>query len=780
MGGWIPLLILLATICVLTGPVALIVALVALAKTRKLQRRQSVSRDLGRFKPSRDAGTTMEELLAARRSERETLGSEPTSAGDKPTPVERVSIEVVTPPVREGVSLEQRIGTRWVLVAGVITVIFAVAFFLKYAYDQQWIGPLGRVIIAGVGGLVALGVGEVTRRLGYGVVAKGVTALGFAILYATVFAAHRWYALIDATPAYALAIGVTVAAMVYAVTLDEMIAAMLALTGGYLTPVLLSTGQNLPTPLFSYVLILSAGAMLCAFRRNWTAVDLVAFIGTFALYTGWFERFYRPQMIGDSLPEQLAVALFWLTVFFLVYLVLPLLPTFVQRIRSQRRDVVVILANVMILANAAVVFYYLWTILFHHHRESLAGCSLGMGAVHLVLTGFVLIRSGEDSDLWHALLATGLAFVTLAVPLYFRLYAVAVIWAVEGLVLAVIGLRCRNALIQIAAACVGVLTVGKLVLDLPMHDEPFDVILNVPFGTWCLVAAVVLACHVAYRCNPRLEPNLRQTATEWLYTVGLFLLMAAVMMELWHHGDLNIAKGRGMTFFREQMPLVMAAAVLLFVAQPLVPRGSLCRAVATLLAASGSVYLVSIYTEFHDRAFTLFANRDFGRAGVFVVILFAGGCWLRRDERRDEAPPVLSAGFALAGVGVLWALLTEEIWYYFRLSRPEGNWAVLAHTAISVMWALYATALMVIGFWRRIRNLRYLALGLFLLLLAKIFLVDTRTAETVYRIGGFLATGLALVGVSYLYQHLKKSGFFSRMLADDSGDVSEGEDAGDA
>jgi uncharacterized membrane protein len=67
---------------------------------------------------------------------------------------------------------------------------------------------------------------------------------------------------------------------------------------------------------------------------------------------------------------------------------------------------------------------------------------------------------------------------------------------------------------------------------------------------------------------------------------------------------------------------------------------------------------------------------------------------------------------------------------------------------------------MIVGFWRKVRPLRYLALGIFLLLLAKIFLVDTRTVETMYRITGFLATGLALVGVSYLYQYLKKKDFF--------------------
>ena len=275
------------------------------------------------------------------------------------------------------------------LIAGVITVMFAVGFFLKYAYEQRWIGPLGRVLIAGFSGLVALAVGEVTRRRGYDIVAKGVTALGFAILYVTVFAAHRWYHLIGTPIAFALSIGITAGAMLYAVGLDEIIVAMLSLIGGYLTPVVLATGQNLPTLLFSYVLVLSAGAVACAYWRRWIPLNILVFVGTWLLYTGWFERFYRPAMLRASPPEQLGVALSWLAVFFIIYLTLPLLHTLVRRVKSATQDMV------LVLANAAVVFYYLWVILSSDYHAALALCSVGMGAAHLAMAGLVIAGAAK-------------------------------------------------------------------------------------------------------------------------------------------------------------------------------------------------------------------------------------------------------------------------------------------------------------------------------------------------------------------------------------------------
>jgi uncharacterized membrane protein len=79
---------------------------------------------------------------------------------------------------------------------------------------------------------------------------------------------------------------------------------------------------------------------------------------------------------------------------------------------------------------------------------------------------------------------------------------------------------------------------------------------------------------------------------------------------------------------------------------------------------------------------------------------------------------------------------------------------------MSVCWAIYGLALLVGGFWRKLKVLRYIGLCILGVLLLKAFVVDMREVSTVYRILAFLATGVTLVGVSYLYQFLRKKGFF--------------------
>ncbi len=767
MDAMIVLLVIVAVVALLGGPLALILSAIALSRLHALERRVQ---ELQRGKAASLAPDEVFKPSPARTVESTPVTAPPVQMEAESPPAKRPAASVLQdvqhvhaePYENDMLTLEQRIGTRWVLIAGVLALIFAVGFFLKYAYDNRWLTPLTQVAIAAIAGLAALGIGELTRRWGYGFVAKGVTALGFAILYATVFAAHRWHHLIAAPPAYVLAIFVTAAAMAYAVGLNEIAAALLALVGGYLTPVILSTGENLPIPLFTYVLILSGGAMLCAYWRRWTAVNIVAWIGTYLLYTGWFEQFYRPAMSDPAAPEQLGIALLWLTVFFFVFLVLPILHGLRRRVLAPPEDVV------LIPINAAVVLYYLWTMLGHYYRTSLALCCLALGVVHLAMAAITAVRCKEDVSLRRVLLAIGLASATLAIPLYWREHAIPAALAIEAVVLVAMGIRYRSLLIQGAAAVVMGIAVAWLMYLWPMHAGPFRVVFNVEFGTWCLVTAAILAGHLLYRFHRRANALLAPgtVLSDVLYAVGLLVLMAAVSAELGLNQDLNRPVIVHHDSFVRQMILVFPAFVLLFVVRPICPRGLLGRVIASALAATGAAYLVVNYSQLHFESFPIFANVNFAVAVVPIAVLFLGGCLIRHFESVEGFRTAIPGAFGLAGVVVLWIILTEEIWLFFRWVPGQASQQWLAQMWISVMWAVYGTALMVVGFWRNIRLLRYIALVLFCLLLGKVFFWDTRTLHATYRIAAFLATGLALVAISYLYQYLKKRGFFDKILSD--------------
>jgi uncharacterized membrane protein len=70
---------------------------------------------------------------------------------------------------------------------------------------------------------------------------------------------------------------------------------------------------------------------------------------------------------------------------------------------------------------------------------------------------------------------------------------------------------------------------------------------------------------------------------------------------------------------------------------------------------------------------------------------------------------------------------------------------------MSVAWALYATVLLVIGFWRQRKTLRFISLGVLGLTVAKVFLYDLSTLAGIYRVLALLALGVVSIVVSLLY-----------------------------
>ncbi len=875
-------LILLVVLCVLTGPAALIISLIALNRTRE----KSHETQKGIKAVSKLYETVQEPVIEP-----------PKIKQQLPPPVPPIPQKAVDSYIeqekkkddRETAALEQKIGTRWILIAGVITVFAGVCFFLKYAYDNFSIGPLGKITAVTVFGFIALLAGEITRRRDYGIVAKGVTALGFAILYAAVFAAYQIYGLIGYIPACIFAIVITVAAMIYAVVLDEILIAFLSLLGGFSTPVIVLSKITTPTPLFVYILILGAGAMLCAYYRRWKAINFLSFIGTFTLYTIWFNGSKYNSILceGKALDlNQISFVLGWLGVFFMIYLVMPILYGLVKKVKSNKEDVL------LILANAAAVLYYLCVVLFDSYRGCLAFEAVILALIHFAFSVIVNRRCKEDVNLRLVLQAIGIFFITLAVPFYYRLDATTIAWACESLVLVLIGLRYASYLTQAGGIIVMFLSIGCLIINIPMHSYKFNFILNPEFGTWCFVSVAIYLCHLLYRKNT-LQLQNYAFLSQILYGLSVLLLFAAGSMEWYYHCRYNLLIGTGIhciaqgqliifsmvvlmflprficpggilsevlswvllvsgaiftiialghlhsssfiifanpdfaavfTFllvilicqikYRQVsdagrisqiiygllgllllstvaaewywhckynivteenillkgLVIIFTVIMLLFVIRPISPGGIISAVLAAALAGIGAIFTMVNFPAFHNSSFVIFVNTNLAVALSFIVGLFLAAWLFGRTKDEEYNGKSFTAVFALGAIFMLWIILTQEIYLYWYCKNcfagPVYNWKFLAQMYISIMWALYGAVLMVIGFWRKIRTLRYISIGLFAILLVKVFLIDTQEIKNIYRVAAFMVTGVTLVGISYLYQYLKKKGFFDALFVD--------------
>ena len=192
-----------------------------------------------------------------------------------------------------------------------------VAYFVKYSFDNNLIPPELRVTIGYVIGL-ALVVGGVVlhRRKQYVIGAQALCATGVLILYAITFAARAYYHFLswpntwyDALPAFAIMVLVTATGFLLAVRLNALVVAILGMLGGFLTPILLSTGVDNPLGLFGYIALLDLGLLFVAHHRRWHFLTALAAVGTALMQIGWAGEFFESQkyFAGDKIFITLGV-----------------------------------------------------------------------------------------------------------------------------------------------------------------------------------------------------------------------------------------------------------------------------------------------------------------------------------------------------------------------------------------------------------------------------------------------------------------------------------------
>ena len=196
---------------------------------------------------------------------------------------------------------------------GGLALFIGVAFFVKYSFDNNLVPPALRVALGFLAGLGLLAGGVMMSRKEFSVFSQTLCATGVVILYAVTFACRSIYhfEFFGPIPTFLLMALITAAAFALAVRLDALVVAVLGMLGGFLTPILLSTGQDNPLGLFGYIAILDAGLILVALRRRWFFLAALAALGTAILQIGWVSAFFvaGKYFEGNKILIALAVLL---------------------------------------------------------------------------------------------------------------------------------------------------------------------------------------------------------------------------------------------------------------------------------------------------------------------------------------------------------------------------------------------------------------------------------------------------------------------------------------
>jgi uncharacterized membrane protein len=228
----------------------------------------------------------------------------PAAAVPEPPPLPPVITPppVIPPPAappepvrRVAINWELFMGAKLFAWLGGLALFLGVAFFVKYSFEHDLVPPELRVTLGFLTGAGLIVGGIRLIRRGYTAPAQSLVAAGVVSLYAVTFACNSIYrfAFFGTLPTFLLMVLITAAAFVLAVRLPAQVVAILGLLGGFLTPVLLSTGVDNPGGLFGYLALLDAGLIAVALRTGWHHLVPLGASGTVLMMLGWTDKFFH-------------------------------------------------------------------------------------------------------------------------------------------------------------------------------------------------------------------------------------------------------------------------------------------------------------------------------------------------------------------------------------------------------------------------------------------------------------------------------------------------------
>ena len=563
-------------------------------------------------------------------------GTDPLRPAPVPVLTERVPrptgiARVLRPRSRE--EWEILIGGKLLNRVGALALILGVGFFLKYAFDNDWLNELARVLMGGAAGLLLIGGGYRFHLRNLAVFSQGLTGAGVAILYLSIYAAYDFYDLIPHLAAFFLMALVTAAAFLLSLRYDGRAIALLGWAGGFLTPFLLVTAELNTIGLFAYITLLDAGLIAILFyRRDWRLLEPLGIAATYGTYLTWSFR--------ADLPDGFAIALIFLTLWWALFVVMNLYRSTTDdsgrgawRWASLSINVIGYYGMLMGLAQYTEGIWTFFGFQFLYQQNFWvysAGTATGvLSLVYFALTAWIVRRTDDTTAA--ASHATAAVLLAVIVPLrFFTGYGVIITWALQAFALFGFGVH---------------------------------------FGRRAVRHAGTVLFALSF--------------------VGIFLF--------------------------------------------------------------GGAYLFNLVSSYVP-VFSL-------RTGAYWVVggalLACAGMMQGRTESKSDR--MLRTVFNVAWTFLVMIWGTVEILSYFKyqfITLEDGSTEQLANLrqlAVSGVWLLGATLVMILGRWLDIRALRAAAIVYLGCTVLKVFIIDLMFLDTLYRIFAFLGLSAILIAVSYLY-----------------------------
>jgi uncharacterized membrane protein len=400
----------------------------------------------------------------------------------------------VKPPKTKKGEWEQILGGSWLARIGVLALIIGIGFFLKFAFDNNWLGPTGRIILGVIIGLAMLGTGYWWRRR-YPVLTQVLSGGGIAVLYLSIFASFAIYGLVNFYIAFAFLFLVSIGSAVLALGYNSMSLAIIGILGAFIAPFILGafggrgpSGTGQAIQLLAYVILVDIGVLILSSFRNWRWFTLLALFGSLIAFGVWYGEFDRDISV--------ATAEVGITIIFLIFVGATTLFHIIWCRAPQAFDFT------LMMINAAAYFGISLGLMWDAYRAWMGGFVFLIALFYGAVSYLAFRRRAESARLGLFALGIALVFLTVALPIQLGDKAwTTVAWAAEGAVLMWLAFRAKIPVFRYYSYLVFAAVVIRLLFfDTSVSLGTFQPIFNERFLAFIVaIAAVSFTTYLLWR-----------------------------------------------------------------------------------------------------------------------------------------------------------------------------------------------------------------------------------------------------------------------------------------
>ena len=664
--------------------------------------------------------------------------------------------------------IEKFIGENLINKIGIAVLVLGIAFFVKYAIDKEWINEIGRVMIGLASGGVLVGLAHRMRN-SYRSFSSVLVGGGIAVFYFTIAFAFHEYKLIGQTAAFMIMVVITAFAVVLSILYDRIELGMLATVGGFITPFLVSTGQNNYHALFTYMAILSMGLLVLAYYKRWQIIYFAAFLFTIFIYGAWL--FDQVDSYNATPPYK--DALMYATIFYFIYLAMHV----VNNIRTKRKFSGFDFAS-LLLINFAYYAAGIIALDYWNSGEFQGLFTASLGAINLILAFIFFRQRTADKNFVYLLIGLTLTFLSLAAPVQLEGNYITLFWSAETVLLFWLYQRSGIKLIKISSAIIAILTIISLGMDwveiYGVGVDKIPVVINKGFLTSVFVS---IAMGLLYRLFWReadtyyLAPITNQNMKNIAGTTAILLFFIAGVLEINYQFSTRFPEIRarfretGLHFMYLQL-YVLAFICTLFLLTDRFGKlkDALLRMGIPLVCFL--LYLFNVSNIYETEKLLLSgANHkqyfiaQWASIALIFVLASISIRYFRKNQATLKSYQNIFTWFISIALVIVLSLESRHIMVWFNYSGEASIFDIenLYYKAgMTIIWGLSSFAMMYLGMKHKFKPLRIISLILFGATLVKLFSFDIRNIPPGGKIAAFILLGVLLLTVSFMYQRLKK------------------------